>query len=486
MTDGLKSRVGRPRGVARRLAAGAPPEARVGVRGARDRARSSRGACAALELQVTNRGREDRRRRRPPSRNGPRRRRFSSAPTWTRSRSRRAAAHPTVRRSPGGCTRAVTTGTWRCCSARRRCSRRARAARPRRRLLLPAGGGRVRRCRSDDPGGRLSTSTASRRLRAAPLVALSGRHRSSSGRGRRWPPRTSSRRRIVGRGGHGALPHEALDPIVAAATAIVALQIVVARSVDPMQPAVVTVGRCTRAARPNVIPDAATMQGTLRSFDAACARRCAAGCGRCSKGRRQRPGARSSTRFTPGYPAVVNDAAAVARVRAPRGRASWGRPTSSSPSRWPPRRTSRTSCERVPGAFAFIGAGNDAAGHHGPAPFAALRHRRSRAPHRRRAARSHRAGLEGDRHRVFLTAAAREADRIPKLWSASIGPVPSLSAAVKKTRSCPLRRRGGAAESGRARRAEREVDAGEDERAAERSCARSRSRPGRRSPGRWR
>src|SRR4249920_587007 len=47
---------------------------------------------------------------------------------------------------------------------------------------------------------------------------------------------------IVGKGGHGAMPHDARDPVVAAAQAIVALQSVVARSIDPIQPAVITVG----------------------------------------------------------------------------------------------------------------------------------------------------------------------------------------------------------------------------------------------------
>jgi amidohydrolase len=72
---------------------------------------------------------------------------------------------------------------------------------------------------------------------------------------------------IVGKGGHGALPHEARDPIVAAASAIVALQAVVARSVNPIEPAVVTVGSLHAGTAPNVIPASATMRGTLRSFD---------------------------------------------------------------------------------------------------------------------------------------------------------------------------------------------------------------------------
>ena len=47
---------------------------------------------------------------------------------------------------------------------------------------------------------------------------------------------------VVGRGGHGAQPHLAADPIVAAAHAITALQTIVSRTVDPLKAAVVTVG----------------------------------------------------------------------------------------------------------------------------------------------------------------------------------------------------------------------------------------------------
>ena len=71
---------------------------------------------------------------------------------------------------------------------------------------------------------------------------------------------------IRGRGGHGAIPHTARDPVVAAAQLVVALQTIVSRSVDPMDAAVVTVGRLRAGEALNVIPDLAQLGGTTRSF----------------------------------------------------------------------------------------------------------------------------------------------------------------------------------------------------------------------------
>ena len=54
---------------------------------------------------------------------------------------------------------------------------------------------------------------------------------------------------LVGHGGHGAVPHKTADPVVAAASLVMALQTVVSRNVDPLQTAVVTVGGAAIRAR---------------------------------------------------------------------------------------------------------------------------------------------------------------------------------------------------------------------------------------------
>jgi hippurate hydrolase len=72
---------------------------------------------------------------------------------------------------------------------------------------------------------------------------------------------------LVGRGAHGARPHESADPIVGIAALITSLQTIVSRSVNPALPAVVTVGMVSAGRAPNVIPDRATVSGTLRATD---------------------------------------------------------------------------------------------------------------------------------------------------------------------------------------------------------------------------
>jgi amidohydrolase len=73
---------------------------------------------------------------------------------------------------------------------------------------------------------------------------------------------------IRGRGGHASAPHQTVDPIVVAAHAIVALQTVVSRAVDPEQTAVFTIGRIEGGVRGNIIPNEVMMSGTIRTFDA--------------------------------------------------------------------------------------------------------------------------------------------------------------------------------------------------------------------------
>jgi amidohydrolase len=71
---------------------------------------------------------------------------------------------------------------------------------------------------------------------------------------------------IEGRGGHGALPHQAADPIVAAAQVITALQTVVSRETPPLESAVVTLGMIQAGTAFNIIPERVEMRGTIRAF----------------------------------------------------------------------------------------------------------------------------------------------------------------------------------------------------------------------------
>jgi hippurate hydrolase len=72
---------------------------------------------------------------------------------------------------------------------------------------------------------------------------------------------------LQGVGGHGAMPHRAVDPVVAAASIVMALQTVVSRNIDPLQMAVVTVGALHAGKANNVIPQSATMEISVRALD---------------------------------------------------------------------------------------------------------------------------------------------------------------------------------------------------------------------------
>jgi amidohydrolase len=74
--------------------------------------------------------------------------------------------------------------------------------------------------------------------------------------------------RVRGRAGHGAMPHQAIDPILAAAQVVVALQTLITREISPLHPAVMTLGSFHSGSAANVIADEAVLQGTIRAFSA--------------------------------------------------------------------------------------------------------------------------------------------------------------------------------------------------------------------------
>ncbi|XXF80790.1 amidohydrolase [Myxococcaceae bacterium GXIMD 01537] len=71
---------------------------------------------------------------------------------------------------------------------------------------------------------------------------------------------------IHGKGGHGAYPHTTVDPILIAARTVVALQGIVSREKDPLEPAVVTVGSIHGGTKHNIIPDQVKLQLTVRTY----------------------------------------------------------------------------------------------------------------------------------------------------------------------------------------------------------------------------
>jgi hippurate hydrolase len=124
---------------------------------------------------------------------------------------------------------------------------------------------------------------------------------------------------IEGRGAHGALPHYGVDPIVAAAAVIEALQTIVSRNVDPLRAAVVSVTKIHAGDAHNIIPERAALGGGIRCFDPALRAFLRSRVDEVVTGVARAFGAQGRTEFVSEHPAVLNDPASTvlaARVAA--------------------------------------------------------------------------------------------------------------------------------------------------------------------------
>jgi amidohydrolase len=112
---------------------------------------------------------------------------------------------------------------------------------------------------------------------------------------------------VVGRGGHGAAPHETSDPIVAAARIVGALQGVVSREVSPLESAVVTVGSIHGGDAFNIIPSIVRLTGTVRWFGEATGKAMPAKLGRIVSGTAAASGVSARLDYRQINRPVVND-----------------------------------------------------------------------------------------------------------------------------------------------------------------------------------
>jgi amidohydrolase len=120
---------------------------------------------------------------------------------------------------------------------------------------------------------------------------------------------------IRGKGGHAAYPHRCIDPIVVAAHVITALQTIASRRFDPTDSVVVTVGSIHAGTTYNVIPDSATIQGTVRTLTDE-SRRLAEAEVRCIITEvSEALGAEAKIDWSAGYPCTRNDEGATRRFQ---------------------------------------------------------------------------------------------------------------------------------------------------------------------------
>ncbi|MFL5340923.1 MAG: M20 family metallopeptidase [Gemmataceae bacterium] len=116
---------------------------------------------------------------------------------------------------------------------------------------------------------------------------------------------------VHGSGGHAALPHLAADPVVAASAMVTALQTVVSRNTDPIEPAVVSVCGIHGGEANNVIPDTVKLFGTIRSHYDSVFEKTQLRMLDLVQATARGYGCRAEVAFTPSYPPVHNDPAAT-------------------------------------------------------------------------------------------------------------------------------------------------------------------------------
>ncbi|HKB07282.1 MAG TPA: amidohydrolase [Candidatus Polarisedimenticolia bacterium] len=122
--------------------------------------------------------------------------------------------------------------------------------------------------------------------------------------------------RVYGRGGHGSTPHLSVDPIVIGARIVLSLQTIVAREIDPIEPAVITVGSIHGGTKHNIIPDTVDLQLTVRSYTEETRNKLIEGIRRNVLAEAQGGGAPKPPDVTIGEstPATVNDPGLTART----------------------------------------------------------------------------------------------------------------------------------------------------------------------------
>ena len=166
---------------------------------------------------------------------------------------------------------------------------------------------------------------------------------------------------ITGQGGHAAIPHETVDAIAIAAQVVTNLQHVVARNVDPLAAAVVSVTQIAGGTTYNVIPGQVELAGTVRTFDATLRARIPELMERIVAGVTAAHGASYAFEYDAGYRPVVNDAATTDLLRRAVIRALGEAvlvdaiPTMGG-------EDFSAYQQRVPGSFFFIGARNEERG----------------------------------------------------------------------------------------------------------------------------
>jgi amidohydrolase len=174
---------------------------------------------------------------------------------------------------------------------------------------------------------------------------------------------------VFGKGGHGANPHLTVDSLVVACQLVLNMQQIVSRRVDPLKPAVVTVGTFGAGQASNIIPDSAKITGTVRSFEDGVRDLIILSIEQITKSTCEGAGASSKVEYIKGYPAVWNHPEETKRVE-DLAKALFGNEQVKRMTPIMGGEDFSYYLQKVPGTFFFVGGGNPEInaiyGHHHP------------------------------------------------------------------------------------------------------------------------
>jgi amidohydrolase len=166
---------------------------------------------------------------------------------------------------------------------------------------------------------------------------------------------------VRGKGAHAAKPHQGVDPVVAGAFFVTSVQSIVSRSIDPISSAVVTFGRFQAGSAFNIIPETATLEGTVRTLDPKVRKKIRRRLEEQADGLDTMFGVKTKFEFQDGIPACFNHQAASDLLFEAAGKAVG----SNSVSTVPPVLGGEDFAlftEKVPGAIFRVGCGNQEKG----------------------------------------------------------------------------------------------------------------------------
>jgi amidohydrolase len=174
---------------------------------------------------------------------------------------------------------------------------------------------------------------------------------------------------LSGAGGHGGMPDQTSDPVVASAQLIVALQTLVSRESPPLEPAALTIGSIHGGSAPNIIPTRVDLQGTLRVFNPALRTRLTGRMRELVEGIATVFRVEAELRMTDCCPATINNSDMAMLVKRVAERVV-GEARISAKTRTTGAEDMSLFLNEVPGCFFFVGAANRSRGlvspHHSP------------------------------------------------------------------------------------------------------------------------